>query len=103
VRLPAKVDTGATCCIFQRDYAEQLGIEVECGEYREFQTATGVFRAYGHTVKLACLDWEFESIVYFAENDAFSRNVVGRNGWLQHFRLALIDHDLTLYMSHYND
>lgn len=42
VRLPAKVDTGATCCIFQRDYAEQLGIEVECGEYREFQTATGV-------------------------------------------------------------
>jgi len=104
VRLLAKVDTGAANCIFQRDYAEQLGIDVESGERKTFGTAVGSrFDAYGHTVTLSCLDWEFEAVVYFAVPRDYSRNVVGRSGWLDRFRLGLIDHDLTLFLSHYDD
>jgi len=103
VRLLAKVDTGASFCIFQRDYAEQLGIEVESGIHERVTTAAGSFDAYGHRLMLSCLDWEFETTVYFAAPPDFPRNVVGRTGWLQHFRLAVIDHDLILHLSQYDD
>ena len=103
VRLLAKVDTRASFCIFQREYAEQLGIEVEGGQHQVVRTATGRFEAYGHTVKLVCFDWEFETVVYFAAEANFSRNVLGRLGWLQHFLLGLVDHDATLFLSHHDD
>lgn len=103
VRLLAKVDTGASFCIFQRDYADQLGIHVESGLHKVVATATGQFDAYGHTLILSCLDWEFEATVYFAGGLDYQRNVLGRSGWLQHFRLALVDHDAMLLLSHYDD
>ena len=103
VRLLAKVDTGASFCIFKREYAEQLGLRVESGQHQVLATATGRFDAYGHTLNLRCFDWEFETTVYFAAPPDFPRNVVGRIGWLQHFRLGLIDHDTTLFLSHHDD
>ncbi len=103
VRLLAKVDTGASFCIFQRDYAEQLGIDVEAGEHVVVGTAIGRFDVYGHTLKLVCLDWEFDAKVYFAAPPEFKRNVLGRAGWLDRFRLGIVDHDATLFLSHYDD
>lgn len=104
VRLNAKVDTGAQYCIFQRDYADQLGIVVESGIEIKIWTAGGTsFTVYGHEVRMSCLDWEIDTTVYFAEALGFNRNVVGRTGWLQQFRFGLIDSDSTLYLSHYND
>lgn len=72
MRFLAKVDTGASFCIFQRDYAEELAIDVESGQHQEVHTATGHFATYGHTVALGCLDWEFETIVYFAISAEFN-------------------------------
>ncbi len=103
IRFLAKIDTGASFSIFQRDYAEQLGIEVESGVPKQVGTATGTFDTFGHTVTLACLDWEFETFVYFAVHPEFNRNVLGRAGWLQRFRLAIVDHESTLYLSEFND
>ena len=103
VRLLANVDTGASFCIFQRQYAEQLGIVVESGVRQSVGTAAGSFDAYGHGLKMSCLGWEFEATVYFAAPAGFSRNVVGRSGWLQHFRIAIIDHDSLLHLSQYNE
>jgi len=97
------VDTGASFCIFQRDYAEQLGINVESGVHEVVSTPNGRFDVYGHTLTLSCLDWEYETMVYFAAPLDYRRNVVGRSGWLQHFRLALIDHDALLFLSQYDD
>lgn len=34
---------------------------------------------------------------------SFPRNVLGRQGWLNQVRLALIDYDGKLFLSHYND
>jgi hypothetical protein len=103
VRLLAKVDTGAAFCIFQREYGEQLGIDVESGQYQKVRTQTGTFDTFGHTVNLSCLDWQFETMVYFAALKELSRNVVGRVGWLEHFRLGLIDQDSVLFLSGYDD
>lgn len=58
VRLLANVDTGASFCTFQREYAEHLGIDVESGLQQRVATAAGAFDAYGHRVVLSCLDWE---------------------------------------------
>lgn len=103
VRFLAKVDTGASFCIFQREYADRLGIDVENGEYQRVNTAVGSFDVYGHTVTLSCLEWDFQAKVYFAAMAEFPRNVLGRSGWLQQFRLGLVDHDGTLFLSHYDD
>jgi hypothetical protein len=104
VRLLAKVDTGAAFCIFQREYAEQLGIVVEQGEPKTVSTATGEFTVYGHSVTLSCLD-EFtrDTTAYFAAMPEFKRKVVGRIGWLQHFRLGIVENDETLFLSYYDD
>ena len=97
------MDTGASFCIFQGDYAEQLGIDVESGAREVVSTATGRFDVYGHTLTLSCFDWEFEAMVYFATLPNYPRNVVGRSGWLRNFRMALIDHDALLLLSRYDD
>jgi hypothetical protein len=103
VRLLAKLDTGAACCIFQRVYGEQLGLNIEAGESKSFGTATGQFQAYGHEVTIACFDWELHSVVFFPAALEIHRNVLGREGWLQKFRVALIDYDSILHLSHYNE
>jgi len=52
VSFPAQLDTGATFCVFERSYAEILGLSVESGMPLRFSTAMGSFDAYGHTVTL---------------------------------------------------
>lgn len=103
VRLLAKVDTGAKFCVFQREYAEALGLEVETGTPQTMSTATGSFRSYGHTVTVKCFDWSYDAVVYFAAQPDFPRNVVGRYGWLQNLRVGIVDHDSLLLLSHYNE
>ena len=66
-------------------------------------TATGSFIAYGHEVKLLTLDLEINTTIYFAELYGFPRNVLGRRGWLDQVRLALIDYEGKLYLSHYDE
>ena len=103
VHLMAKLDTGADFCIFRREYAEQLGIVVEDGRSQIFRTVTGTFNAFGHTLTLGCCGWEFDSEVFFAAMPDFRRDVVGRRGWLQNFRIGIIDHDSVLLLSQYDD
>ncbi len=101
--LLAKIDTGATFCIFQREHAEGLDIDVESGLPEEISTATGRFKAYGHSVNLTCFKYEFETTVYFTEQYDFSRNVLGLRGWFDKFRFGLIHYDATLYLSNYDE
>jgi hypothetical protein len=98
----AKVDTGSALCLFQRELAEMLGLEVESGYRRELSTLTsGGLIAYGHSVTLHTLGVEFESFVYFAADYHLPRNLLGRDGWLQKVRLAVIDYVAELYLSPY--
>ena len=103
VALLANVDTGASFCIFQRQFAEQLEIAVESGLHQTVRTPTGSLEVYGHSVKLSCFEWDLDTTVYFAASEQFSRNVLGRVGWLQHFRVGVVDHESTLYLSQHDD
>ncbi len=102
MRLHAKLDTGASFCIFQRDFGEQLGLDIEGGDQRTFHTANGEFKAFGHEVTITCFEWQFDSMVYFPALPAIGRNVLGRHGWLQQFSLAVIDYKSLLHLSHFN-
>jgi predicted aspartyl protease len=103
VTFPAQLDTGATFCVFERSYAETLGLPVESGMPLRFSTAMGSFDAYGHTVALETLGYSFDVTVYFAAHETFTRNVLGKRGWLDQVRLGLVEYEGKLYLSRYNE
>ena len=103
VKLMANIDTGAHCCIFQRQYGEALGLNIESGERKQIGQVDGHFFVYGHSVNVSCLGLSIESIVYFAEKYSMNRNVLGRRGWLDLVRMAIVHYDANLYLSNYND
>lgn len=103
VPLAAKLDTGSDRCIFARNYGETLGLEIETGEPQRFGTATGPFLAYGHPMTLITAGYSFDSTVYFASDEAFDRNVLGRFGWLDRMVIGINDYEGKLYLSRYND
>ena len=102
VYFQAKIDTGAQVCLFQREVGEQLGIDIENGPRIKISSLGGAILAFGHTVTLHTLGLEFDSVVYFAADYGLERNLLGRDGWLQKVRLAVIDYDSTIYLSNYN-
>ena len=81
--LVASLDTGASYCLFQRKYAEVLGIEVERGVPMTFATANSRFEAYGHEVTIGTLDIE-----------------VQRHGWLDRLNVGIVDHDQSSTATH---
>jgi len=97
----AKVDTGATYCIFERAYGEKLGIEIETGLRERISTPSGSFWAFAHLVTLIVEDYSFDSTVYFAHDESFNRNVLGRHGWLDRVIIGINDYDGKLYLSRY--
>lgn len=101
VRTDAFIDTGATFCVFKRELATALDIEVESGTPLRFSTVTGAFEAYGHVVTLKTFGYSFDVMVYFAAFEAFARNVLGRRGWLDQVQLGLIEYESTLYLNRY--
>ena len=101
VELIAKLDTGAAHCIFERKYAEILGVEVESGRLQRFRTVAGSFAAYQHEVTIQTLGIEFSAVVFFAQDPTFSRNFLGRSGWLDRRRIAIVDYDCMLFLSQY--
>ena len=102
VRFIARVDTGASACLFERALGEKLAFDIESGEPQSFGTAIGRVRAFGHTVSIETLGLRFESVVYFFEDTAIQRNLLGRAGWLDRVRLGIVDHDSLLLVASYD-
>jgi hypothetical protein len=98
-----KVDTGASCCIFERRLGEALGFSIETGLRQVFGTATGTFVAYGHEVTLSVADFEFNTIAFFPAAEEIKRNVLGRFGWLDRVVLGLVDYNGRLYLTPYTE
>ena len=99
--IPAKVDTGASYCIFARRYGERLGLDIETGLRQVFGTATGTFVAYGYEVSLTVGELEFDTLAFFPADEEITRNVLGRFGWLDRVVLGLVDYEGKLYLSRY--
>ena len=101
VDFEAKVDTGSSFCVFERKQAERLNLDVESGELLRISTATNGFDAYGHELAVMVMGIETYSKVYFAKEESFTRNVLGRQGWLDRVKLGLIDYEGKLFLSEY--
>lgn len=99
--LLAKLDTGSTHCVFDGTYAALLGLDLHSGVKQRIRTATGAFQTYGHEVTLAVFGFEWQAVVYFAESDSFSLSVLGRFGFLDRLRIAVVDYDEQLYLGPY--
>src|SRR5664279_2301507 len=87
--------------IFERKYAEMLGVDVDSGRLQRFRTVAGSFAAYRHEVTIQTLGIEFSAVVFFAQDSTFNRNFLGRSGWLDRLRVAIVDYDRLLFVSPY--
>ncbi len=101
VSFNAKIDTGSSFCIFERMYAEELGLKIDGGLFQRVSTATGSFTTFGFRVGLTVAGLEFDSLVYFVEDANIRRNVLGRHGWLELVKIGLIDYEGKLYLRRY--
>lgn len=99
----AKVDTGSAFCVFERIHGENLGLDIETGSPLRMSTATGAFDTFGHRIILSVLGLETESTVYFAAEESFFLNILGRQGWLDRVKLGLIDYEGKLLLSAYGE
>lgn len=97
----ARIDTGSSFCVFERRNGEAIGLEIETGLRDRVGTATGSFWVYGHQITLVIEDYEFDAMVYFAEEENFKRNVLGRRGAIENLKIGIIDYDGKLYLSRY--
>jgi predicted aspartyl protease len=103
VQVDAKLDTGASICIFERAYAEMLGLNVESGTQALVTTANSTFKAFGHWMTMTVLGFQVDVMVYFAADASIKRNVLGRRGFIDQLRLCLIEHAGELYISKFDD
>ncbi len=98
----AKLDIGAEVCLFERNVAILLDLEIEKGQPIWLNTLTGNFLAYGHEVTLRVLGMDFVLTVYFAANESIDRNLLGRS-WVRLTRMGVVDYDGKLFVSAYDD
>lgn len=98
VSATVKLDTGSTFCVFEKFYADLLGLEIENGEEKFFRTATGSFKAFGHEITLKFSAIEFSTTVYFAEDEYFPVSVLGRIGFIDRLQIGLIDYEQLLFI-----
>lgn len=104
VELTAKLDTGASFCIFRRDYGEALGLNIESGQEENVYLADGfLLKTYGHNITLSALGFQLDVMVYFAADPNITRNLLGRQGWIQQLRIGIVDYDGKLYISTYDE
>ncbi|HST21791.1 MAG TPA: hypothetical protein VLR90_11770 [Blastocatellia bacterium] len=95
------LDTGSTYCVFERIYAQVLGLNLTSGIEEVISTATGLFYYYGHELTLSVFGLEWQAIVYFAEPEAFSLNVIGRVGFLDRLRVGIVNYEQLVYLGLY--
>ncbi len=102
VQTPVKIDTGSSECVFAREIGEEIGLEIESGQEIYISTATGMFATFRHPVILSVMAYEFDVYAYFAGDENFTRNVLGRHGFLDRIILGLIDYEGKLFLNRYD-
>ena len=95
----AKLDTGAEPCIFQREIADLLGLELAAGIPLRMGSLAGTLPTFGHRVVIQAFDFSFESTVYFAAIYGLPRNLLGRRGFLEHLDFGLTLSSDTAYFN----
>ncbi len=97
-RFEAKVDPGSEYCLFSRESADDLGIDVLDGPPVRLSTLAGGLTANAHWVTLHTLGISFESLVLFHPAYGTDRNLLGRRGWLNNLHMALTMDDEIIHL-----
>jgi hypothetical protein len=101
VELRARLDTGAADCLFDRFYADILGL-ADSGVTREYRTVTGSFNAFGHEITIETLGLQWSALVFFHAMGNPAHAFVGRRGWLDRIRLGIVHYEQRLFVGHYD-
>ena len=101
VELKARLDTGAADCLFDRFYADILGLP-DSGVERYYRTVTGSFQAFGHEVTLETLGLQWSAMVFFHAMGNPAHAFVGRRGWLDRVRLGIVHSEQRLFLGQYS-
>jgi hypothetical protein len=99
VELSARLDTGAADCLFDRYYADILGLP-DGGLERSYRTVTGSFQAFGHEVTIETLGLRWSALVFFHAMGNPAHSFVGRRGWLDRVRLGIVHGERKLFLGH---
>jgi len=102
VGLAARLDTGASDCLFDRSHGERIGLDIESGYRREYRTRRGSFTASGREIALNTQGLEWTAMVFFYTAADPDDNFLGRRGWLDRARLGLVHYDRRLLLSRYD-
>jgi hypothetical protein len=102
ISIRTRVDSGSSFCVFGRQWADLLGLDWEAGEPLKISTAAGIFYAHLHEVTIQLLDCKWTAWVAFAEWDTMppspARDVLGLNGFFDHFLVAIDDRAERIYL-----
>ncbi len=98
VKVSAKVDPGSEYCLFSREAADELGIDVLDGPPVRLSTLAGGLTANSHWLTLHTLGVRFESLVLFHPAYGTGRNILGRRGWLNNLHMALTMDDEMIHL-----
>jgi hypothetical protein len=98
VELRARLDPGAADCLFDRFYADILGLP-KAGVERTYRTVTGSFQAFGHEVTIETLGLHWSALVFFHAMGNPAHSFVGRRGWLDRVRLGIVHHERRLFLA----
>ena len=103
LELLARLDTGASDCLFDRFYSDVLGLpDSDSGVEREYRTVTGSFKAFGHEVTVETLGLQWSALVFFHAMGNPAHAFVGRRGWLDHVRLGIVHYEQRLFLGQYS-
>ncbi|GEM_PF-434786 len=100
--IEVRIDSRSSFCVFGRQWADALSLDWEAGDPLAISTAAGRFFAHLHQVTIQLLDFEWVAWVAFAEWDTMppspARDVLGLNGFFDHFLAAIDDRAEKLYL-----
>ena len=99
VELTARLDTGAADCLFDRFYAEILGLP-ESGVERHYRTVTGSFPAFAYEITIETLGLQWAALVFFHSMGNPAHAFLGRRGWLDRVRLGIVHDQRRLFLGH---
>ena len=85
----AYLDTGATYSVFNSDFCERLGLDLQDGERVDITVGDGgMIPVYLHTLKIQIEELEFNARIGFSDRLGTGINILGRDSVLDEYNVC---------------
>lgn len=92
------LDSGSTLSVFRNEIAEDLGIEIHSGQEKMLQSASGLIRVFIHPLTVEVDKERFNMNIGFSGELSTSFNILGREGFFEHFRITFDERQKKIVM-----